>query len=295
MTTTTVTLKRRTSVGQMDRINFFQDEIRSWWNNRHSKEGRTRLTEARRAFAETSVSHGGGKSPYHLATQDDVAKTRDHNGDIWEQVILYAAAARTGAINACLWSTTECRAGCLQTSGHLGMSHGQIAMLVRSHFWWGSPFDAAITLLAETERHAERIHSKGKLMAQRLNGTTDHPWEDAEWFMGLLREAGVDIHFDYTKGRHRQSTDLYYLAHSVTENDSYADIEPGMVVIVDAEKGSKLPKTWNRMPVIDGDLENGDLRFLDRGRPDAVVLLRKKGRLRRSYGNEFGFVKPLHV
>jgi len=281
----------------MAQLNAIKAEVFAWWLTRHTKAGRETLYAAR--FTQSLISQrlGGGVNPFQWTRQEDVAKTRDHNGTAWEQGILYSAAAKSGGfVNSCAWSTHDCRAGCLQTSGHLGMSNGQIAMACRSEFWWLHTFEAAITLLDETERQARRIKACGKKVAQRLNGTTDFPWEQAQWFLDLLREAGVDIHFDYTKGWRRTGSEHYYLAYSVTEKHTYDQIVPLSVVIVDAVKGMKLPPMWAGMPVIDGDLTNGDLRFLDpQTNPDAVVLLRKKGNLRNVLGSENGFVKELHV
>ena len=301
MTTQTITRIETPRLGtarqQMAKLNYVEADVFAWWLTRHTKEGRNTLFQARAVQSDISVRLGGGVNPFQWTRQEDVAKTRDHNGNEWVQGILYSSAAKSGGfVNACPWSTPQCRAGCLQSSGHLGMSNGQIAMHVRSEFWWRHTFEAAICLLDETERHSARIHKCGKKVAQRLNGTTDYPWERAQWFLTLLREAGVDIHFDYTKGHRREGNEHYYLARSVTERMSYDDIRPLMVVVVDAVRGMKLPPRWAGMPVIDGDLTNGDLRFLDpQTNPDAVVLLRKKGSLRNVLGSEDGFVKELHV
>ena len=300
MSTLTVTVdtpRLGTARQQMAKLNAVRSDVEAWWEIRHTKAGKEALYAARFTQSLISQRMGGGVNPFQWTRQEDVAKTRDHNGNEWVQGILYGSAAKSsGLVNSCAWSTPECRAGCLQTSGHLGMSNGQIAMHCRSEFWWHHTFDAAITLLDETERHARRIHKCGKKVAQRLNGTTDFPWEQALWYMDMLRGAGVDIHFDYTKGWRREGNANYYLAYSVTERHTYDQIRPLSVVVVDAVKGMKLPPKWAGMPVIDGDLTNGDLRFLDPyTNPDAVVLLRKKGNLRNVLGSEDGFVKELHV
>lgn len=253
--------------------------------------------EARRVHSRISVSMGGGRNPYLFAVQAAVAKL-GHNAHIteWEQIIMYLAAEKSsGVANLCPWATPQCVAGCLQTSGHLGMTHGQTAMAVRTVFLTQDPFHFVVKLLTETRAHAARIHGCGKSMAQRLNGTSDIPWERCEWLLAMLRDEGVDQHFDYTKGHRRVSTDAYYLAKSATEHTGVGDVEPGMVVVTDAKRGEALPETWGGWPVIDGDNDNGDLRFLDRNRPDAIVLLRGKGDLRGVQGEVDSFVKPAMV
>lgn len=252
--------------------------------------------DSQRLFAAISVKAGGGKTPYLLARQDAVAKL-GHNAHIteWEQVIMYLSAEKSsGVANLCPWATPQCVAGCLQSSGHLGMSHGQTAMLARTLFMLADPFGFLVTLIKELRNHAKRIHGCGKRIVARLNGTSDIPWERLPWLTAALDDI-VDMRFDYTKGHRRESTDAYYLAKSVTEKMLPEAVEPGMVVVTDAKRGDTLPDTWAGMPVIDGDHENGDLRFLDRARPDAVVLLRGKGDLRGVDGDVYSFVKPAEV
>lgn len=275
--------------------NHIEMDVAAWWLDRATKQGYDTLIGAKRVASGLSVSLGGGRNPRLLSRQADVAKLT-HNSHItdWEQVVMYLSAhTSSGLINLCPWSTPECRQGCLQTSGHLGMSSGQVAMRVRTALLTQFPFEFYVMLLAETERHARRIHKCGKKMAQRLNGTSDQPWENTAWLLALLREAGVEQHFDYTKGHRRVSTPDYYLAHSVTEKTAVEDIRPGNVVVVDTPRTGLLPSSWCGMPTIDGDHTNGDLRFLDPGtNPDAVVLLRAKGKLRGVEGSMNGFVKP---
>jgi hypothetical protein len=272
-----------------------ESKVMAWFAVRATATGRDILKSARAKFAKISVDNGGGTAPFLLTRQADVVKL-SHNAHItdWEQVVTYLAAERSsGVANLCPWATPQCVSGCLQTSGHLGMSNGQIAMKSRTEFLVSFPVEFLICLIDETERHAKRIAKCGKKMAQRLNGTSDIPWERNEWIMAVLRSVGVSQHFDYTKGARRISTNSYYLAHSVTERTNVNDVKPLAVMIIDTPRNSAMPTTWNGMPVIDGDHANGDLRFLDPAlNSDAVVCLRPKGKLQGAIGSLDSFVKP---
>ena len=272
-------------------IDHAEPEVRAWFASRTTKCGRRRLAEARQLHSALSIAMGGGRKPYFLTMQESSAKLA-HNAHItaWEQVVMYLSAHRlSGVVNFCPDSTPECRAGCLEDSGHLAMDHAKVAMRCRSIMLAEHTADALILIVAETERNAKRVHACGKSMAQRLNGTSDQPWERNAWFLTMLREAGTDQHFDYTKTHTRVSTEQYYLAPSATERTT--EYRAGMVVVVDVKRGHDLPTSFHGFPVIDGDHENGDLRFLDQARPDAIVLIRAKGHLVGVKGRERGFVK----
>ena len=276
-----------------NRIDGARAQVDAWFAIRNTREGRRMVTAARKRHAAMSVAMGGGAHPYFLTAQASSVKL-SHNAHItaWEQVVMYLSAHRlSGLVNLCPNSTPECRAGCLEDSGHLAMEHAKIAMRCRTRMLVEETAQALILIGAETERHAVRIHACGKTMAERLNGTSDIPWEQNAWFLNMLRQLGVDQHFDYTKNHARTSTAAYYLAPSATERTTPAAMVPGMVVVVDVKRGQALPDTFHGFPVIDGDHENGDLRFLDVKRPDAIVLLRAKGPLQGVAGRPDGFVK----
>jgi hypothetical protein len=253
--------------------------------------------EARKVYSQTSVALGGGKNP-KLGTRQDASTKLMHNGiivDVEEVVMYMMPANKSGIVNLCHKSTKECRKGCLNTAGRLLMDGCQIAQQVRTVFMIEHTFEFLVCLVAEHRANGERIHACGKQYWDRLNGTADIMWEQVQWLLDVLRYVGTDLHFDYTKIHERVSTDLYYLAPSATEHTKYSDVVPGMVIIVDTPRLGTLPTTWYGFPVIDGDHEFGDLRPLDRTRPDAVVLLRAKGKLQGVKGRQDGFVKESNV
>ena len=253
---------------------------------------RGEVAQARRVFSQLSVSMGGGRNPYLLTTEEASTKL-SHNSvqDEYRQVVMYLAADKSsGVANVCPYSTPECRRHCLgHTSGRMRFDAPQLAQKVRTHFLVSHPYEFALVLLAEMAHHAEKASRDGKRLVVRLNGTSDIPWERVTWLLRLGMDLGVDRYQDYTKWERRDTDSFYYVARSITEKHRVDDVRPGDVVVVDTPAKGDLPTVWNGMPVIDGDYEHGDLRFLDQNRPDAVVLLRFKGsRANMSVG---GFVK----
>lgn len=247
-----------------------------------------------RTFSTYSVKNGGGRRPVFNTDQQHSTKL-SHNGVVFnvEETIMYGAPARaSGVVNMCSRSTIKCRNGCLQTAGRMKMPYAITARRIRTTFRVAYPYEWAVVVLSEWRNHAERIHAKGADYWVRPNGTTDELFEEYLWLLSMGRDVGVDMFFDYTAHRNRVTPDWYYLAESVKEYQHPLTVTPLQVVVVDTAPKEPLPTVWAGMPVIDGDYEFGDLRPFDRTRPDAVVLLRAKGKLRHVKGTNGGFVKP---
>ena len=287
----------------IDKINDQQLIVEWWWRHRDTTAGKAMLAALRQDFSKLSVSHGGGVKPFYGSKQDSVAKT-GHNAHItsWEQVVTFLQAANfSGLVNLCPHSTPECREHCLgHTSGRMPMDNNRIAQRDRTIHLVQNTLGSLIIQLDEAERHAKRIHKCGKMYANRPNGDSDVPWEQAPWFLALLHEAGVDQFFDYTKDHGRlgsaeflalPSLDIrYYLAPSATERTNWFDLRGSMVVVVAIGPNDPIPDTYGGFDTIDGDWDNGDLRFLDD--PDKVVLIRAKGSLKGQPGSWDSFCKP---
>jgi hypothetical protein len=279
-------------------------DVCAWHDTRHTADGRATIATCKAEFASFSVAQGGGRNPYFLTRADHSAKLGHNKADAIEQVVMYQAAHRlSGVVNVCAMSTKGCRAGCLGVNaGRMVYDQVKRAQVIRTRFMVENPFAFFVCLLAEVDLHNKRVGRKGKTLAVRLNGTSDIPWEQLPWFVQLVTSVAERM-FDYTKYRTRRGrlAPNYTAHYSVSERDSYSDVQPGDVVVVDQQQGTSregrpLPETWAGMPVIDGDYEHGDMRFLDSERPDAVVLLRAKGKVCKSMiGSESGFVKPQRV
>jgi hypothetical protein len=271
-------------------------QILEWLTVRHTTAGRLQLRAARQSFAALSLAHHGGRTPYLFTTEDASAKLSHNNLDKLEQVVQYLSAAdSSGVANLCARLTKECKRGCLgKTSGRLKFDAPQRAMAIRTRLLVEQPAAYTIVMLAELERHAERVGACGKKLVVRFNGTSDLAIESLPWFTDAMRTVGAAVLFDYTKYNTTDRPDVegYYLARSATERTTPEDLHAGMVVIVDTKRGQELPATWHGFPVIDGDLEFGDHRHRDSSRPDAIVLLRAKGSLVGTAGAWHRFVKP---
>ena len=287
----------------MGKINDLQPIVEWWWDNRHTTAGKAMLAAEKQDFSKLSVSLGGGVKPFYKSRQGSVAKTT-HNAHItgWEQVVTFLQAANfSRLVNLCPHSTPECREHCLgHTSGRMPQSNNRIAQRVRTTHLVQHTFGSLIIQLDEAERHAKRIHKCGKLYADRPNGDSDMPWEQAPWFLRLLHKAGVDQLFDYTKDHGRldsieflmlpSQSIRYYLAPSATEYTKPHDLRGGMVVVVDVGQNDPIPDTYGGFATIDGDWDNGDLRFLDD--QDKLTLIRAKGSLKKVTGSWSSFCKP---
>ena len=240
-------------------------QILAWLEERHTTAGRLQLRASRQTFAALSIAHNGGRTPYLFTTEDASAKLSHNNLDKLEQVVQYLSAAdSSGVANLCSRSTKECRRGCLgKTSGRLKFDAPQRAMAIRTRLLVEQPAAYAIVMLAELERHAERVGACSKKLVVRYNGTSDLAIETLPWFTDAMRTVGASILFDYTKYNATDRPDVagYYLARSATERTTPNDLHPGMVVIVDTKR-------------------------------DAIVLLRAKGSLVGTAGAWHKFVKP---
>ena len=251
------------------------------------------VRNARHVFRALSVRHGGGETPYLVTPAESSAKLAGHDSDLYEQGVTYLAPHRNGGVNLCPYSTKGCRAGCLgTTSGRMRFAPQQRAQYVRTRFMVEHPDEFVTVLADEIRRESWRVRLAGKRYAYRFNGTSDVAIETAPAFLDILRLAGVSVFVDYTKRPDRRGwiESDYYVAASVSERTASDDIGPGSVVVVDIKRGHPIPETYNGHPTTDGDLDVGDMRFLDPA--DAVVLLRAKGALVGVKGTPAGMVKP---
>ena len=253
---------------------------------------------ARHTFRALSIANGGGRNPYLLTAQEQSTKL-SHNATetAYRQSVMYLApAGKSGIANVCPWSTAGCRALCLDTSGRLGMTTAQTAMKVRVHLMVEHPAAFIAILADETRKHAATAQANGATYVLRLNGTSDIPFDQIPGLYELLTGAGVERFQDYTKrpAKVRAATlhPDWSLTPSATERTR--DYIPGMAVVVNVHRDAPLPDTFHGLPVIDGDNDHGDLRILDKvRRPDAVVLLRAKGKARKAGAGSSKFVKDI--
>lgn len=217
----------------------------------------------------------------------------------WLTGILHLAPATQsvpfGGFNTCPNHTPQCKAVCLNTSGHGGipqkrndghLNQVQAARVARTVFFLRNRHDFLEQLRDEIWLLEQRAKKRGLRAAVRLNGTSDLPWEKIYLLCGktLMEEFPKVKFYDYTKSRERARKQPYPLTYSRSENDRPSDLSVLLsqginVAIVFKE----VPKKWMGHRVVDGDKH--DLRFKD---PKGVVVgLRAKGKARRHEG---GFV-----
>jgi hypothetical protein len=211
--------------------------------------------------------------------------------------ILYLAPYTLSGRNVCPFASKECIKLCLNLSGRGEMDMVQEARIRKTHLFHQDPKGFVENIDHNIIKARARAERKRMTLANRLNGTSDLPWENLGGEQGkVLMERHPDLTFyDYTKNPRRMEAYLagdmpenYKLTFSRSEtNEDLADkfVRRGgnVAVVFATPKGDTLPETYLGRPVIDGD--EHDLRFLD---PSGVVVgLRAKGRARKERG---GFV-----
>lgn len=266
---------------------------------------RAEVRAARAVFAALSVKNGGGKKPTLLTRQDASAKlSHNANGqhELEQSVMYLQPHTLSRLVSICPFSTPQCRATCLESSGRLGMDSGEIAKLTRTELLAIDPRSFLVCLMHEVKLHADRIHKCGKRFVLRLNGTADVQWQTVTGLRRLLTVAGVDHFQDYTKKRDGRSLPgtpnlaPWHVTRSATERTKPEQLTPGMAVLVDVKPTQSMPDRIPgcSLPVIDGDRLHGDLRILDKGaNPRAIVALRAKGKARQLTPGAGSFVKSI--
>jgi hypothetical protein len=211
--------------------------------------------------------------------------------------ILYLAPYTLSGRNVCPFASKECIKLCLNLSGRGEMDMVQEARIRKTNLFHQDPKGFVENIDHNIIKARAKAGRKRMTLANRLNGTSDLPWENLGGEQGkVLMERHPDLTFyDYTKNPRRMEAYLagdmpenYKLTFSRSEtNEDLADkfVRRGgnVAVVFTTPKGDTLPETYLGRPVIDGD--EHDLRFLD---PSGVVVgLRAKGRARKERG---GFV-----
>lgn len=230
--------------------------------------------------------------------------------------VLYLAPANLSGFEVCPMATKGCRAGCLNTAGHGGMSKAsatmtapngeqtpdnavQRARIARTRLYFEAR-DAFFTQLI-TELNAFLVRAKRLDLTPviRLNGTSDIPWERVPVFVSTrakpyanIMQMFPDVQFyDYTKrGNRRDLPSNYHLTFSLAEDNDVraaAALKAGMnvaVVFRTSGYGETYTIAGHTAPLVNGD--ESDLRFLDPA--GSVVALYAKGRAKR---DTTGFVR----
>lgn len=219
--------------------------------------------------------------------------------------VLHLAPATMSGANVCPWASTECTAGCLNTSGRGGIALDasgwnqiQASRIRRTAAMILNPEDFSQRLRAEITTHARNARRHGLTPALRLNGTSDIAWHRK--FPEVIDHAQQEgcILYDYTKrptpdaAEHGIDVTYSYPGGEGAAARRYLDAGYRVAVVFATRKGAPLPATWlapwgKTYNVIDGDAH--DLRFAD---PGAVIVgLRAKGKMRGQQGTRHGFLQ----
>jgi hypothetical protein len=204
--------------------------------------------------------------------------------------IVYLAPAHESGFNTCSDSTLECEDVCLFKAGR-GSTPPVYKARVKKTI---SLFKERTQFLEKTCEEIIALDKKAKkqnkIIAIRLNGTSDLPWEKIKLNNKSLMELFPNVQFyDYTKSEKRMFDFLlgrmptnYHLTFSRSENN-----QPSCSRVlalggnVAAVFKNTPPKKYLGKKVVSGD--ESDLRFLDA--KNVIVALTPKGKAKKSKGN----------
>jgi hypothetical protein len=190
--------------------------------------------------------------------------------------ILYLAPASTSGYNVCLFSTPECRLGCLATSGRAsielhteGKKTIQNARILKTKLFMQQQEFFMKWLVSELEQGRRKALKDGYEFSVRLNGTSDIDWQKVKLNGKNIFEIFPDVTFyDYTKSIAKMYRNVpnYHLTFSYSGHNSADALELlgqgyNVAVVFDVKKGKPLPETFVGHEVVDGDLT--DARFTD--------------------------------
>lgn len=243
--------------------------------------------QARVMYGEFRGQHGAAPVATPLLTApDENTKFRKTRTKVYG---LSLAPADLSGVNACRFSTPECRAGCVAFAGR-GELSGVIAGRVRKTQFLNEQPAAFLTLLMFEIAKAYERH--GLDLRVRLNTFSDIPWERV--CPELFERFPLVRFYDYTKWPTRETPSNYTLTRSVSERTYDAEIllhathGGNQAVVFGVPRTKLLPTSYMGVRVIDGDASD------DRsGDPRGVIVgLRAKGRMRKG---AWGTVRQLEA
>jgi hypothetical protein len=235
----------------------------------------------------------------NLITPDGYSPKTDkgHARNVATAILYLAPQKASGVANTCTDASAGCIASCLYAAGRGGFDPAVPAARIHRTMWMKfhrAMFNAQ--LVKETAAHERKAARRGMQCAERLNGTSDLPWEsmivdaDGHTMMNLFPNVQF---YDYTKSARRalkhargEMPTNYHLTFSRSETNESDCREVlaagGSVAVVFKICECKRPckheitedtYTYLGRPVVNGDKD--DLRFLDT--PNVVVGLKAKG------------------
>ena len=257
------------------------------------------MLAAQRALEEM-IARANSPKPLKstLLTPDGYSPKTDkgHARDVATAILYIAPSVASGIANTCSHASDGCKDACLYKAGRGAMFTTEAARIARTAFLKFNRHGFNTRLIRETQSHVERAARKGMAPAERLNGTSDLPWES--FAVNATGQTIMDLYpnvqfYDYTKNPHRalkhargEMPANYHLTFSRSEtNAEWVErvlAAGGSVAVVfkicDCRRPChhEIPEdtyTYMGRPVINGDRD--DLRFLDPA--NVIVGLKAKG------------------
>jgi hypothetical protein len=228
-------------------------------------------------------------------TSMKIKKSNDsYLGDEFKNIILYLAPGSESGYNVCPKASKGCLKSCLFTSGNGNMPNVVKSRIRRTQMWVQEPHLFKRWVEIELDKYYQDATAEGKILAVRLNGTSDIVWEKKfpEIFNRYTDDMGrpTVVYYDYTKIVKRFAGVLpvnYFLTFSKSESNDkdvrYA-LTLGANVAVVFAKALGIPESYLGAQCIDGD--SHDMRFADL-QGGYVVALYAKG---QAQTDKSGFV-----
>ena len=234
-------------------------------------------------------------SNYKLIGVGTNAKTVKGDGAEYLTGILYMTpwkvSVRGKRLNSCsMAEEAGCVEACLNTAGRGAMNSVQAARERKAQWFYRDRETFMVQLMQDIAKFQKYCVKRDIQPVIRLNGTTDIRWELVKlgWLNGLtIFELFPRVEFyDYTKIANRNVAHIpnYHLTWSYSgASPRYAAmmqtaLDRGMNVATVFREAFDYSKTWEGLPVINGDAD--DLRILD-PKGGHIVALYAKGKAKR--------------
>lgn len=239
----------------------------------------------------SSMSH------FKLLNVDKNAKTvKGRERGVVTGILYLAPANESGVANVCPHSSPGCRASCLFTAGYGAYDIVKKARIKKTLYFLKNRAAFLNDLYEDIKKLSVYAKRRNMVATVRLNGTSDISLSSFSKDGKLITEHFPNIMFyNYTKnlsfikawreGLYGNNCHFTFSRSECNEEKTHLALSMGanVAVVFDVRKGEKFPKTFNNIPVVDGDKD--DIRFLDKS--GVIVGLRAKGMARR---NNNGFV-----
>jgi hypothetical protein len=181
--------------------------------------------------------------------------------------VMYLAPSNLSGKNVCSMATTECIAGCLNTSGRAKMDASyriiMYARINKTKFFYSNREAFNEMLFKEIAMYSNRVANNGKEFAVRLNGTSDlNPILFKKDGKNILETFPNVQFYDYTKVINRIELTEKYPNYDITFsftgynwNDCLVALQNNIRVaaIFNVERNKPLPTMYKGFEVIDGD------------------------------------------